>query len=113
MLEVGLSPLIGATIVTKKAWSEVSDQDRTKLLDAAARAEKRMREEVPKRDESAIVEMRARGLTVSKIDPAAQAEWKTLADAFVKTMGADQVPRDVFDLAARERDVFRKQLPPR
>jgi TRAP-type C4-dicarboxylate transport system substrate-binding protein len=113
MLEVGLSPLIGATIVTKKAWSEVSEQDRSKLLEAAARAEKRMREEVPKRDESAIVEMQTRGLTVSKIDPATQAEWRALADAFVKTMSADQVPRDVFDLAVRERDEFRKQHPPR
>ena len=113
MLDVGLSPLIGATIVTKKAWSDVSEPDRSRLLEAAGRAEKRMRDEVPKRDESAITEMQARGLTVSKIDPSTQTEWKTLADAFIKTMSADQVPRDVFDLAARERDAFRKQHPPK
>lgn len=113
MLDIGLSPLVGATIVTKKAWSEVSEPDRSKLIEAAGRAEQRMRDEVPKRDESAIAEMRARGLTVAKIDPSLQAEWKTLADAFIKTMSADQVPKDVFDLAARERDAFRKQRPPR
>ena len=113
MLDVGLSPLIGATIVTKKAWSEVSEPDRSRLLEAAGRAEKRMRDEVPKRDESAITEMQVRGLTVSKIDPSMQTEWKTLADAFIKTMSADQVPKDVFDVAARERDAFRKQHPPK
>ena len=113
MLDVGLSPLIGATVVTKKAWNEIAEPDRSKLLEAATRAEKRMREEVPKRDAAAITEMQARGLTVSKMDPSTQGEWRTLADAFVKTMGTDQVPKDVFDLAARERDAFRKQHPPR
>jgi TRAP-type C4-dicarboxylate transport system substrate-binding protein len=113
MLELGLSPLIGATIVTKKAWAEISEPDRSRLLEAAARAEKRLRDEVPKRDESAITEMQARGLTVSKVDQSMQAEWKTLAAAFIKTMSNDQVPRDVFDLAARERDAFRKQHPPK
>lgn len=113
MLDIGLSPLIGATIVTKKAWSEVSEPDRSKLIEAARRAEKRMRDEVPKRDESSITEMQARGLTVSKIDPSLQAEWKTLADAFIKTMSADLMPKDVFDLATRERNAFRKQHLPR
>ena len=113
VVDVGLSPLIGATIVTEKAWSEISEQDRARLLEAAARAEKRLRDEVPKRDASAITEMQARGLTVSKIEASMQADLKTLADAFIKTMGADQVPKDVFELAARERDAFRKQHPPR
>ncbi|MBI3262898.1 MAG: TRAP transporter substrate-binding protein DctP [Acidobacteria bacterium] len=112
MLDAGLSPLIGATIVLKKTWNEIAEADRAKLLDAAGRVEKRMRDEVPKRDASAVTEMQARGLAVTKIDPSSQTEWKPLADAFVKSMSTEQVPRDVFDLALRERDAFRKQHPP-
>ena len=31
MLDIGLAPVIGATVMTRKAWNAVSDADRPKL----------------------------------------------------------------------------------
>ena len=44
-----------------------------------------------------------------KPDAAALAEFRTVAEGFTKTMRSDLVPPDVFELAVRERDAYRKQ----
>ena len=36
MLDIGLAPVVGATIVTKKAWNAIAAADRPKLLVSAA-----------------------------------------------------------------------------
>ena len=46
-----------------------------------------------------------RGLTVTK---ATGPEWRTQADALAKTMRGEMVPPDIFDLATKARDAFRK-----
>jgi TRAP-type C4-dicarboxylate transport system substrate-binding protein len=106
MLDIGLAPVIGATVITKKAWNAVPEADRPKLLQAAAGVEKRLRDQVPKQDADAVGQMTKRGLMVTK---AAGAEWRAEADALAKTMRGEMVPRDIFDLASKERDAYRKQ----
>src|ERR1700732_3823981 len=66
MLDIGLAPVVGATVITKKAWAAITDADRRKRLEAAAGVEKRLREDVPKQDLSSVSEMTQRGLTVTK-----------------------------------------------
>jgi TRAP-type C4-dicarboxylate transport system substrate-binding protein len=39
MLDIGLTPLVGATVVTKKAWDAISAADRMKMLEIAAAVE--------------------------------------------------------------------------
>src|SRR5712692_6338843 len=41
MLDIGLAPVVGATVVTKKAWARIPDADRPKLLASAAAVEAR------------------------------------------------------------------------
>ena len=55
--------------------------------------------------------MQKSGMTVVKADAAALAEFRTVADGFTKTMRDGLVPRDVFELAVRERDAYRKARP--
>ncbi len=109
MLDVGISPLVGATIVTRKAWDAISEADRTQLMAAAQKTETRFRTEVPRTDAESIAVMQKNGLTVVKADQAALAEFRTAADGFARTMRDGMVPRDVFELAVRERDAYRKQ----
>jgi len=46
------------------------------------------------------------GLTVTKpTDP----EWRKQFDDLAKTMRGEQIPPDIFDLAQKARDEFRKQ----
>ncbi len=106
MLELGLAPIIGAGVITAKAWKAIPDADKPKLLAAAASVEQRLRAEVPKLDADAVAQMTKRGLTVTKpVGP----EWRTQLDALTKTMRGESVPPEIFDLASKARDEFRKQ----
>ena len=106
MLDIGLAPVVGATIITKKAWNAIPAGDRPKLQAAASGVEKRLQTEVPKQDLAAVAELTKRGVTVTKAD---NAEWRAQADALAKTMRGEMVPPDIFDLASKARDEFRSR----
>ena len=55
--------------------------------------------------ENAVAIMSKNGLTVTK---ASGPEWKTQLDNLAKTMRGEMVPPDIFDLAVKARDEFRK-----
>jgi TRAP-type C4-dicarboxylate transport system substrate-binding protein len=106
MLDLGLAPIIGANVITAKTWKAIPDADKPKLLAAADGVEKRLRVEIPKLDESSVAMMTKNGLTVTK---AAGPEWKTQLDGLAKTMRGEMVPPEIFDLAVKARDEFRKK----
>jgi TRAP-type transport system periplasmic protein len=106
MLDIGLAPIVGATVVTTKTWKSISDADKPKLLAAAEGVEQRLRVDVPKQDQSSIETMTKAGLTVTK---ATGPEWKTQLDSLAKTMRGEMVPADIFDLASKARDEYREK----
>ncbi len=106
MLDLGLAPIVGAGVITAKAWKAIPEADRTKLLAAAAGVEQRLRVEVPKQDEASVAAMTKAGLTITHTSGP---EWKTQLDNLAKTMRGQQVPPDIFDLATKTRDEYRKQ----
>jgi TRAP-type C4-dicarboxylate transport system substrate-binding protein len=108
MLELGLAPIVGASVVTAKTWKAIPDADKPKLLEAAAGVEKRLRDAVPKLDENAVAIMSKNGLTVTK---ATGPEWKGQLENLAKTMRGQMVPNDIFDIAVKARDEFRKSKP--
>jgi hypothetical protein len=55
---------------------------------------------------AAVTEMTKRGLIVTQ---ASGPEWRKAADALAKTMRGEMVPPDMFDLALKARDAYRKQ----
>jgi TRAP-type C4-dicarboxylate transport system substrate-binding protein len=113
MLDIGLTPLVGATVLTKKAWDSMSAADRTKIAEIAAGVEKQLQVDVPKGDSLAVMLMTNQGLKVTK---ATGPEWQQMADSLAKTMRGQMVPPDVFDLALKERDAFRQRkatVPPK
>src|SRR5262249_4859431 len=52
MLDLGLAPIIGATVINARSWKAIPDADKPKLQEAADGVEKRLREAVPKLDEN-------------------------------------------------------------
>jgi TRAP-type C4-dicarboxylate transport system substrate-binding protein len=106
MLELGLAPIVGAGVITTKAWKAIPDADKQTLLTAAAGVEKRLQTEVPKQDENAVAAMVKAGLTVTK---ATGPEWRTQLDNLAKTMRGEQVPPEIFDQASKARDEYRKK----
>jgi len=108
MLDIGLAPVIGATIVTKKAWNAIDAGDRQKILASAAAVQKQLEDNVPKTEAVAIAEMQRRGLAVTK---ASGPEWRKEIDGLAATMRGEMVPKDMFDLALKARDAYRRQHP--
>ena len=106
MLDIGLAPVIGATVMTRKAWNAVPEADRPKLRAAALGVQQRLQDDVPKQDAAAVAEMTKRGLIVTQ---ASGPEWRQEADALARTMRGEMVPPDMFDRALKARDAYRKQ----
>jgi TRAP-type C4-dicarboxylate transport system substrate-binding protein len=110
MLDIRLAPLFGATILADRVWAELSAEDRAKLVEAGLAMEKRLDAEVPAQDIKAVGDMQARNkrLRVTTLDPSAAAAFRAAADKLTASMRGGMVPADIFDLAGRERDAFRK-----
>ena len=107
-LDEALSPLMGATVMTRKTWNALSEQDRAAILAIAGRADVRFRKEVPLQEQRAVAEMKARGLTVTSIPPAQRPAWDKMAQSFTTAYRGQVVPADLYDQARQARDQFRK-----
>jgi TRAP-type C4-dicarboxylate transport system substrate-binding protein len=109
MMAHGIAPLVGATVVSLKAWNRISEADRALLLESAGRMEERLMVEIPRKDEEAIEEMKKRGLEAIRVDSEEMvAEWKKVAEEFSAKMRDGIVPAGTFTEALRLRDAFRR-----
>lgn len=110
MVGEGLAPLVGGLVVTKQAWSKIAEADRAKVLAACKAMERKLQLDVPRQDTTAIVEMKRRGLDVTKVSPAAHAEWRAAADVFATSLRATMAAPEVLDQAERERNAYRQRM---
>lgn len=108
LLDIKVAPLFGATVLTNAAWERIDAADQPKVLAAANALEVRFLNEAPKLDADAVRTMMMRGLKVTRLTPAASAEFRKTAEALVVSMRGTVVPPDVYDAALKARDAFRK-----
>jgi TRAP-type transport system periplasmic protein len=109
MLDVGLNPLVGATIVTNDAWQKIPDADRAALVKAATRIEQRLHDEVPVKDREAVAVMEKHGLKVARVDARRHEEFRRTAEGFARTIKSGKVPDEILGAATRARDRFRAE----
>ncbi|MYN64434.1 MAG: hypothetical protein F4X11_05315 [Acidobacteria bacterium] len=107
MLDIPLSPVFGATVMTERAWARIGEADREALLDGAAAMQDFLFDEVPRQDRDAVAEMQKRGLTVSAVSEAEAAEFRVVADRLTATWRGSRVPGDIYDAAVAARAEFR------
>ena len=107
MLDVPLSPVFGATVMTERAWNRIDEADRDALLDAAAEMQAFLFDEVPRQDQEAVAEMEKRGLTVSSVSEAEVGILRAGVDTLTATWRGDRVPADIYDAALAARSAFR------
>jgi TRAP-type C4-dicarboxylate transport system substrate-binding protein len=111
MLDIRLAPLVGATVMTDAAWSKISPDDRPRILAAASTMELQINAQAPSLDAKSVAAMTSAGLQVVKLDAKAVAEFRAAAERLGATQRGAMIPADVYDLAVRERDAFRKATP--
>ncbi len=108
MIDLGVGPLAGATVVDAKIWSSISEPDRQQVVAVAKKIQDGLERDVPQQDDQARVEMVKRGLKVSTPDAAAAKGFRDMADKFAASMKGLIVPAEVYDQGLRERETFRK-----
>jgi TRAP-type C4-dicarboxylate transport system substrate-binding protein len=108
MLDVRLAPLVGATVMTDTAWNKISPVDREDLLAAASVMEQQINTQAPGLDARSIATMKTAGLHIVTLDAKAAAEFRGAAENLGATQRGPMVPSEVYDLAVRERETFRK-----
>lgn len=107
-LEHRFAPLLGGLIVTKSAWSKLSEADRAAIAPLAAETEKKLFAEVPVREKEALAEMQKRGLTLAP-EPTGDAEkWLALGKAFQERFRTHSVPPAIFDEGLKLLEARRK-----
>ncbi len=108
MIDLGVGPLAGATVVDAKIWSSISEPDRQQVVAVAKKIQDGLERDVPQQDDQARAEMVKRGLKVSTPDAAAAKGFRDMADKFAASMKGLIVPAEVYDQGLRERETFRK-----
>lgn len=107
MLDLHVGPLLGALVVTTKAWNALSPDDQAKVTAAAKAFETATSADIPAKDADAVAQMVKRGLVVTKMDAKAQDELYAQIGKLAASMRGDQVPADMYDAAKSALDAFR------
>jgi TRAP-type C4-dicarboxylate transport system substrate-binding protein len=97
LLEVKYVPLVGATVMTKRAWDGLIADQREKVLKAAREAGSKIRDQSRAESQQAIEAMKKRGLQVHPVSPELEEEWRRFVESVYPKMRGKLIPADVFD----------------
>jgi TRAP-type C4-dicarboxylate transport system substrate-binding protein len=108
MLELNWAPLIGALVVTRRAWDRIPAELRPELLDAARNAGAEIQEAGRREGSESVTTMKDRwGLKVHPVSPEVEAEWRDAAEAVYPSIRGDIVPAEIFDEVLRLIEEYR------
>lgn len=97
MLDINWAPIVGALVVTRKSWDEMSPAAREALRSAGEKAGLQMRTRARQEVDEAVEAMKKRGLQVHRPTPEQMKEWNELADKLYPRIRGRMVPAETFD----------------
>jgi TRAP-type C4-dicarboxylate transport system substrate-binding protein len=101
MLEVNWVPLVGATVITKKAWDGTPAAARTAMLKAAAEAGNAIKQRSRVESDESVEAMKKRGLKLHAPTPEALIAWQKLGEETYPRIRGKIVPAEMFDEVQR------------
>lgn len=107
MQDLGLAPLMGATVVSKRTWKRLKPETQAAMKKAAMEAEKAFKTQIPGQDAKAVEQMKGRGLKVSPVGDADRKAWAEAAEIFAKFKRDNIEDRAFLDRVIEVRDAFR------
>lgn len=107
MLEINWAPIVGALVITKKAWDDMSPSAQQVVRNAGEKAGLAMRTQARLEVDEAVAAMKQRGLVVNKPNPEQMKEWSALADKLYPRIRGHMVPADTFDEVFMHLKAFR------
>ena len=109
MLDVPLSPVFGATVMTERAWGRIGEADRAAIRESAEKMADFFFTEVPRQDQDAVAEMEKRGLTVHSVSDAEASALRAASETLTASWRGTRVPADVYDAAVQARTEYRNR----
>jgi TRAP-type C4-dicarboxylate transport system substrate-binding protein len=107
MLEINWSPIVGAMVVTTKAWNAMEPAAQLALRTAGEKAGAQMRAQARREVDEAVEAMKKRGLIVHKPNAEQMQEWNALAESLYPRIRGTMVPADTFDEVFRHVKAYR------
>jgi TRAP-type C4-dicarboxylate transport system substrate-binding protein len=113
LLKVNYVTLVGATVITKRAWDVLTPEQRDMLKKTGAVAAKEIQARSRAEADEAITAMKKRSnLQVHEVSPALEDEWRKFCEAVYPKIRGGMVPADVFDKAVALVAEYRSQSKP-
>jgi TRAP-type transport system periplasmic protein len=97
MLDLNWAPIVGALVVTKKSWDEMTPEAQVIVREAGQKAGAQIRAKARQEVDEAVDAMKKRGLTVNKPNAEQMKEWNDLAEKLYPRIRGKLVPADTFD----------------
>ncbi len=110
MTDVRWVPLVGGTVITLKAWERLPESKHGALIEAARTSGERLRADIRRMGDLAVVEMQKRGLQVIEVDEATRRGWQAEAEKAYPKLRGSYCPADVFDEVKALRDAYRAKV---
>jgi len=107
MLEINWAPIVGALVITRKAWDDMDDSAKQIVRSAGEKAGLAMRTQARAEVEEAVAAMKQRGLVVNKPTADQMKEWSALADKLYPRIRGHMVPAETFDEVFMHLKAFR------
>ncbi len=107
MLEINWAPIVGALVVTSKAWGEMSPEVQAALRSASDKAGVQMRSKARQEVNEAVDAMAKRGLKINRPTAEQMHEWDQLAQKLYPRIRGVMVPADTFDEVFAHLKAFR------
>jgi len=111
MLEINWAPLVGAIVISQKAWSSLPANLHQPLLQAARNTTEEIRVAGRKESEESVKAMTQRGLQVTRLNAELVREWRALAEQTYPQIRGKVVPPDVFDKTIQILEEYRNSNP--
>jgi len=97
MLEINWAPIVGALVVTKKAWDDMTPATQAAMRVASDKAGVSIRTQARQEVDDAVAAMKKRGLIVNRPNPEQLREWNELAEKLYPRIRGAMVPAETFD----------------
>jgi TRAP-type C4-dicarboxylate transport system substrate-binding protein len=108
MLEINWAPIVGAMVVTLKAWDAMTPKAQEALRTAGEKASEQMRRQARREVDEAVDAMKKRGLIVHKPSAQEMLEWNDLAEKLYPRIRGSMVPAETFDEVFKHIKAYRQ-----
>jgi TRAP-type C4-dicarboxylate transport system substrate-binding protein len=107
MLEINWAPIVGALVLTRMAWDDMTPAVQETLRAAGERAGLQIRSKARLEVTEAVDAMKQRGLVVNRPTPEQMREWNDLAERLYPRIRGTLVPAETFDEVFAHLKVYR------